>query len=98
MRDERGAWFAAEQAVAGAVVASGRQDEQRPLLMSVAEASSSRAWYRTADGAGDDGPARRAPGEPTPGEPTSERRVRATEASGPYLTTLAMPVAGLARE
>jgi hypothetical protein len=77
MREESGAWFAAEEAVAHAVVASGRHDEQRPLLMYVAESFAYRVWYG--------GRARLTLGESAP-----EIRVGATEASGQYLATLAM--------
>jgi hypothetical protein len=81
MREDVGAWFAAEEAVARAVVASGRHDEQRPLLMYVAEAFAYGVWY----GAGYGGRARLTLGESAP-----ELRVRATEASGQYLATVAM--------
>ncbi len=81
MREDLGAWFAAEEAVARAVVASGRHDEQRPLLMHVAEAFAYGVWY----GAGYGGRARLTLGESAP-----ELRVRATEASGQYLATVAM--------
>jgi hypothetical protein len=81
MREELGAWFAAEETVGRAVVASGRHEEQRPLLMHVAEAFAYGVWY----GAGYGGRARLTLGEHAP-----ELRVRATEASGQYLATLAM--------
>ncbi len=77
MRDESAAWFAAEEAVARAVVASGRHHEQRPLLIHLADAFANHVWYR----------ARR---HLPPGAPAPELRVRATEASGQYLGTLAM--------
>jgi len=77
MREASGAWFAAEEAVAGALVASARQQEQRPLLMHVAEAFAHRVWYG--------GRVRLTLGEAAP-----ELQVRATEASGQYLATLAM--------
>jgi len=68
------AWFAAEDVVAQAIVAAGRQREQRPLLMQVADVFAHDVWY----GAG----GRRGP---APGA-----RARATEASGQYVATLAM--------
>jgi hypothetical protein len=67
-------WFAAEDAVAQAIVRSGRQIEQRPLLIHMADAFSQRVWtggHRDDTGA-------------------AEQLVRATEASGQYLATLAM--------
>jgi hypothetical protein len=77
MRADATAWFAAEEAVARAVVTSGRHHEQRPLLIPLAEAFAYSVWYR---------------GRPrlTRGESAPELRVRATEASGQYLGTLAM--------
>jgi hypothetical protein len=77
MRDDASAWFAAEEAVARAVVTSGRHHEQRPLLIPLAEAFAYSVWYR---------------GRPqlTLGESAPELRVHATEASGQYLGTLAM--------
>ena len=81
MRVGYDSWFAAEDAVAQAIVRSGRQVEQRPLLIHVADAFSQRVWT---GGHRDDA-----------GAP--ERLVRATEASGQYLATLAM-LAVLARD
>ena len=75
MRVETDAWFAAEEAVGEAIVASGRRAEQEPLLLYVAQAFARAVWY------GPDG--RRAVVAP-------ERRVGATEATGQYLATLAM--------
>lgn len=75
MRAETDAWFAAEEALGEAVVASGRRAEQEPLLMHVAQAFARAVWY------GPEG--RRA-------APAPERRVGATEATGQYLATLAM--------
>jgi hypothetical protein len=77
MRHDLEAWFAAEEAVARAVVAAGRHHEQRPLLIHVADAFANHVWYR----------ARR---PHPPGAPAPELHVRATEASGQYLGTLAM--------
>ncbi len=77
MRAESAAWFAAEEAVAHALVASGRHHEQGPLLMYIAEAFAYHVWYG--------GRAHLTLGAPAP-----EQRVRATEASGQYLGTLAM--------
>jgi hypothetical protein len=73
MRDEAGAWFAAEEVVARAVVVSGRRGVQKELLLHVAEAFAHAVWY---GGRADAAP--------------PETRVRATEASGQYLATLAM--------
>ncbi len=77
MRAESAAWFAAEEAVAQALVASGRHHEQGPLLMYIAEAFAHHVWHS--------GRAHLTLGAPAP-----EQRVRATEASGRYLGTLAM--------
>ncbi len=74
---ESAAWFAAEEAVAQALVASGRHHEQGPLLMYIAEAFAHHVWHS--------GRAHLTLGAPAP-----EQRVRATEASGRYLGTLAM--------
>jgi hypothetical protein len=78
MRHDLEAWFAAEEAVARAVVAAGRHHEQRPLLMHLAEAFAHYVWYGS--------------GRPrlTPGDAAPELRAQATEASGQYLGTLAM--------
>ncbi len=46
LREDADAWFAAEEAVAAAVAASGRRDEQKPLLLHVAEAFAYAVWYR----------------------------------------------------
>ena len=67
-------WFAAEDAVAQAIVAAGRQREQRSLLVQVADAFAHDVWYGAAGRRG------RPP----------ESEVRATEASGQYVATLAM--------
>jgi hypothetical protein len=75
MREGSDAWFAAEEAVGQAVIMSGRHGQQRPLLMAVADVFANSVWY---------GPAARSGGAPP------ERRVGATEATGQYLTTLAM--------
>ena len=80
MRDDAAAWFAAEEAVARAVVTSGRHHEQRVLLVPLAEAFAYGVWY--------DGPRGRL--QRTPGEAAPELRVHATEASGQYAATLAM--------
>jgi hypothetical protein len=77
MRTDSRAWFAAEEAVARAVVASGRQVEQRPLLGHVADAFAYRVWYRDASSYG-------------PGLLAPEVRIQGTEASGQYVGTLAM--------
>jgi hypothetical protein len=77
MRDDPDAWFTAEAAVGSAVVASGRRDEQRGLLIHVADAFTHLVWYGGRRG--------RALGAPAP-----ELRVRASESSGQYLATLAM--------
>ena len=77
MRHDSSAWFAAEEAVARAVVLSGRRAEQQPLLMHVADAFSRIVWY----GGGRGARAR---------EQAPELRVQASEASGQYLATLAM--------
>jgi hypothetical protein len=74
MRVGYDSWFAAEDAVAQAIVSSGRQVEQRPLLIHMADAFSQRVWtggHRDDTGA-------------------AEQLVHATEASGQYLATLAM--------
>jgi hypothetical protein len=76
MHDDAAAWFAAEEAVARAVVTSGRHHEQRPLLIPLAEAFAHGVWYRGYP-------------EATLGD-APELRVHATEASGQYLGTLAM--------
>jgi hypothetical protein len=83
MRHDSGTWFAAEEAVARAVVLSGRRAEQQPLLMHVADAFSRIVWY------GGRGARAR--------EQAPELRVQASEASGQYLATLAM-LALLVRE
>jgi hypothetical protein len=77
MRHDAEAWFAAEEAVARAVVASGRQHQQRPLLIHVADVFAHQVW----DGGGP-------PLAPDGAAP--ELRVQATEASGQYLGMLAM--------
>ena len=82
MRHESEAWFTAEEAVARAVVDSGRHGMQQPLLMHVAEAFAYRVWYR-----GQPDPAS---GAAAPGAPAPELRVQATEASGQYVATVAM--------
>ena len=46
MRQDLGAWFAAEDAVAHAVVTSGRYHEQRPLLIHMADAFARHVWSR----------------------------------------------------
>jgi hypothetical protein len=74
MRVGYDSWFAAEDAVAQAIVSSGRQVEQRPLLIHMADAFSQRVWT---GGHRDDSGA-------------AEQIVRATEASGQYIATLAM--------
>ncbi len=77
MRTEGGAWFAAEEAIARAVVASGRHAEQKPLLIYTAEAFAHRVWYRSL-------------AHVAPGASAAELRVGATEASGQYVATVAM--------
>ena len=42
------AWFAAEAAIAAAVLRSGRQGEQRQLLVRVADVFTHAVWYRLA--------------------------------------------------
>ena len=42
------AWFDAEAAVAAAVVRSGRQADQRPLLVRIADVFTNAVWYRLA--------------------------------------------------
>lgn len=74
MRTAYDSWFAAEDAVAQAIVSSGRHAEQRPLLIHMADAFSQRVWT----------------GGPRGESGTAERVVHATEASGQYLATLAM--------
>ncbi len=82
MREEARAWLAAEEALAQAVVASGRRDAQRPLLLYVAQAFARAVWY---------GPEARAGGV------APETRVGASEASGQYIATVAT-LALLARD
>ncbi len=82
MREEAGPWLAAEEALAHAVVASGRRDAQRPLLLYVAQAFARAVWY---------GPEARAGGV------APETRVGASEASGQYVATVAT-LALLARD
>src|SRR4051812_19381724 len=74
MRSAYDTWFAAEDAVAQAIVRSGRHTEQRPLLIHMADAFSQRVWT----------------GRPRVESGPAERVVHATEASGQYLATLAM--------
>jgi hypothetical protein len=74
MRSAYDTWFAAEDAVAQAIVRSGRHIEQRPLLIHMADAFSQRVWV----------------GRPRVESGAAERVVHATEASGQYLATLAM--------
>jgi hypothetical protein len=74
MRSESGAWFAAEQAAAHAVLATGRSAEQETLLDNIADFVR-RVWYAGAIG------------QPPQ---TPERRVGATEASAQYVATVAM--------
>jgi hypothetical protein len=76
MRTDAGGWFAAEEAVARAVVSSGRHADQKPLLMHMADAFAHLVWYG--------GRARREHAPPP------ELHVRGSEASGQYLATLTM--------
>ena len=76
MRADASGWFAAEEAVARAVVSSGRHADQKPLLMHMADAFAHLVWYGG-----------RAAREHAP---PPELRVQGSEASGQYLTTLAM--------
>jgi hypothetical protein len=75
IREDAGAWFAAEAAVASAVATSGRRDAQAGLLVQVAEAFAYGVWYGAGAASTDAAP---------------ETRVGATEASGQYLATVAM--------
>ena len=80
MRAEPEAWFAAEEALGQAVVTSGRRAAQEPLLMDVAQAFARAVWY---------GAEARGAHAPVP-VPAPELRVRASEAAGQYLATVAM--------
>lgn len=79
MRHNSAAWFAAEEALAHAVVRSGRRGEQEPLLIHVAEAFTRLVWY-----------GQRARADHERGAPAPEMRAGGTEATGQYLATLAM--------
>ena len=76
MRDSASTWFAAEEAVARAVVISGRHGDQKPLLMHMADAFAHIVWYGGRTG--------------REHAPAAELHVQASEASGQYLATLTM--------
>jgi hypothetical protein len=81
MRARSDPWFAAERAAAHAVLVSGRTTDQEVLLGHIADGFR-RLWYRGARG------------EPPT---TPESRIDATEASGQYVSTVAM-IAVLVRD
>jgi pyruvate/2-oxoglutarate dehydrogenase complex dihydrolipoamide acyltransferase (E2) component len=77
MREDGDTWFAAEEAAARALVASGRHAAQKPLLIYIADAFAHRVWYRGRTYLAS-------------GTAAAELRVGATEASGQYVATVAM--------